>query len=79
MKYGECNHDSGLLKKRKHSVISDCIEKYKWKIHYFQKDINKIQERNARMKKSKKVIKKYIKNIWKKIYGCCNARRRVAC
>ena len=26
MKYGECNHDSGLLKKRKHSVTSEGIE-----------------------------------------------------
>ena len=52
MKYGECNHDSGLLKKRKHSVTSDCIERYKWKIHYYQKDINKIQECNSRIKRS---------------------------
>ena len=29
------------------------------------------------MKKSKKVIKKYIKNIWKKIYGCCNGIREL--
>ena len=28
-------------------------------------------------KKSKKVIKKYIKNIWKKIYGCCNGIREL--
>ena len=51
MEYGECNHDSGLLKCRKYLATSDDIQRYKWKIHYYQKDINKIQERNARMKK----------------------------
>ena len=56
MEYGECNHNIGLLKKRKHLAASDGIEKYKWKIHYFQKDIIKIQEHNARRKKSKKEI-----------------------
>ena len=39
MEYGEYNHDIELLKKRKHLAASDGIEKYKWKIHYFQKDI----------------------------------------
>ena len=72
MEYGECNHDIELLKKRKHLAASDGIEKYKWKIHYFQKDIIKIQEHNARRKKSKKEIEKIIKNNRKKIYGCCN-------
>ena len=77
MEYGECNHDIELLKKRKHLAASDGIEKYKWKIHYFQKDIIKIQEHNARRKKSKKEIEKDIKNIKKKIYGCCNGIRKL--
>ena len=58
MKYGECYHDIELLKKRKHIATSDDIERYKWKIHYYQKDIMKIQECNARMKKSKNNIEK---------------------
>ena len=77
MEYGECNHDIELLKKRKHLAASDGIEKYKWKIHYFQKDIIKIQEHNARRKKSKKEIEKIIKNNRKKIYGCCNGIRKL--
>ena len=77
MEYGECNHDIELLKKRKHLAASDGIEKYKWKIHYFQKHIIKIQEHNARRKKSKKEIEKIIKNNRKKIYGCCNGIRKL--
>ena len=77
MEYGEYNHDIELLKKRKHLAASDGIEKYKWKIHYFQKDIIKIQEHNARRKKSKKEIEKIIKNYRKKIYGCCNGIRKL--
>ena len=77
MEYGECNHDIELLKKRKHLAASDGIEKYKWKIHYFQKDIIKVQKHNSRMKKSKKDIEKDIKNIKKKIYGCCNGIRKL--
>ena len=77
MEYGECNHDIGLLKKRKYLAASDGIEKYKWKIHYFQKDIIKIQEHNARRKNSKKEIEKIIKNNRKKIYGCCNGIRKL--
>ena len=77
MEYGECNHDIELLKKRKHLAANDGIEKYKWKIHYFQKDIIKIQEHNARRKKSKKEIEKIIKNNRKKIYGCCNGIRKL--
>ena len=77
MEYGECNHDIELLKKRKHLAASDGIEKYKWKIHYFQKDIIKIQEHNDRRKKSKKEIEKIIKNNRKKIYGCCNGIRKL--
>ena len=77
MEYGECNHDIELLKKKKHLAASDGIEKYKWRIHYFQKEIIKIQEHNARRKKSKKEIEKIIKNNRKKIYGCCNGIRKL--
>ena len=77
MEYGKCNHNIGLLKKRKYLATSDGIEKYKWKIHYFQKDIIKVQKHNTRMKKSKKLIEKDIKIIKKKIYGCCNGIRKL--
>ena len=44
MEYGECNHNIRLLKKRKYLATSDGIEKYKWKIHYCEKDIIKVQK-----------------------------------
>ena len=60
-----------------HRKLQEQREKYNWKIHYFQKDIIKIQEHNARRKKSKKEIEKIIKNNRKKIYGCCNGIRKL--